>query len=175
MQRPREQAIKGIAQSGKNEQRERPFEIVLDQIDDDKRQEDHAQERELVGRGQKLAVVHRYYSPPAFPPLLRNSLTSSGAGSCPVFCAKRWASESRSPSGRSSSMRSTRCMGKKTTPEVKGSPALICEARSSKDATSTPRRLRPSAERWRMAPQNFSRGFINVAITSAPGRKGLAT
>src|SRR5208282_4457277 len=128
MQRPREQAIKGIAQSGKNEQRERPFEIVLDQIDDDKRQEDHAQERELVGRGQKLAVVHRYYSPPAFPPLLRNSLTSSGAGSCPVFCAKRWASESRSPS-----------------------------------------------ERWRMAPQNFSRGFINVAITSAPGRKGLAT
>jgi len=39
-------------------------------------------------------------------------------------------------------------------------------------AISTPRRLRPSLARWRIAPQNFSRGLVSVAITSAPGRKG---
>src|SRR5271157_4005997 len=174
MEPAREQAIQAITQSGKNEQHQRPFEIVLDQIDDDEGQENHAQQRELVGRGQDLPEVHRSFSPPACPRALsRNSLTRSGAGSWPVFWAKRWASERMFPSGRSSSIRSTRCMGKKTTPEVKGSPLLTCEARSSKDATSTPRRLRPSPARWRIAPQNFSRGFANVAITSAPGRKGL--
>src|SRR5208337_2169012 len=174
MQGAGQEAIEAVAQSGENEQRQRPFEVVLDQIDDDERQENHAQQRELVGRGQDLPEVHRSFSPPACPRALsRNSLTRSGAGSWPVFWAKRWASERMFPSGRSSSIRSTRCMGKKTTPEVKGSPLLTCEARSSKDATSTPRRLRPSPARWRIAPQNFSRGFANVAITSAPGRKGL--
>ena len=34
--------------------------------------------------------------------------------------------------------------------------------------TSTPRMLTPSPPRWRIAPQNFSRGLVNVAITSAP-------
>src|SRR6266849_543673 len=170
MQRAGQESIEAVAQSGENEQRQRPFVIVLEQIDDNERQEDHPQQRELIGRGQDLPEIHRFFSPPA---PARNSLTRSGAGSSPVFCAKRWASERRLPSGRSSSIRSTRCMGKKTTPEVKGSPLLICEARSSKDATSTPRRLRPSPARWRIAPQNFSRGLVNVAITSAPGRKGL--
>src|SRR5208282_387051 len=175
MQGAGQQAIEAVAHSGENEQRQRTFEIVLDQIDDDEGQENHAQERELVGRSQDLPVVHRSFSPweGSPPALARNSLTRSGAGSCPVFCAKRWASERMLPSGRSSSILSTRCMGKKTTPEVKGSPLLICEARSSKEATSTLRRLRPSAERWRIAPQNFSRGLAKVAITSAPGRKGL--
>src|SRR6267143_5631666 len=171
---PGEEAVEAVAHSGENEQRQRPFEIVLDHIDDDERQENHPQQRELVGRGQDLAKVHRCFSPTALPAALpRNSLTRIGAGSCPVFSAKRWASERRFPSGRSSSMRSMRCMGKKTTPEVKGSPFLTCEARSSNDATSTPRRLRPSPARWRIAPQNFSRGLVNVAITSAPGRNGL--
>src|SRR5208337_2431741 len=174
MQPAGQQAVESVAQPGQNEQRQRPFEIVLDQIDDDERQENHPQHRELVGRGQNLPEVHRSFSPPApLATLPRNSLTRRGAGSSPVFCAKRWASERRFPSGRSNSIRSTRCMGKKTTPEVKGSPLLICEARSSKDATSTPRMLTPSPERWRIAPQNFSRGLPNVAITSTPGRKGL--
>src|SRR5271167_3762821 len=147
---------------------------MFDEIDDDEGQKDHPQQRELIRSGENLPKVHRFDSPPDLSPWLpRNSLTRSGAGSRPVFSAKRWARESRLPSGRSSSMRSMRCMGKKTTPEVKGSPFLTCEARSSKEETSTPRRLRPSAARLRIAPQNFSRGFVNVAITSAPGRKGL--
>src|ERR1700747_3348644 len=160
MQCARQEAVEAVAHSGENEQRERPFEIVLDHIDDDERQDNHPQQRELVGGGQDLPEVHRCLSPPALAPTLpRSSLTRSDAGSCPVFCAKRWASERMFPSGRSSSIRSTRCMGKKTTPEVKGSPFLICEARLSKEAISTPRRLRPSLDRWRIAPQNFSRGL----------------
>ena len=54
MQRAGEQAVEAVAQSGKNEQRQRPLEILLDQIDDDERQENHPQQRELVGRGQNL-------------------------------------------------------------------------------------------------------------------------
>src|SRR5271156_4920114 len=183
MQGAGEEAVEAIAESGENEERQRPFEIVLDQIDDDEWQEDHPQQGELVGRGEDLPQVHRSFSPPdssrkrspreSRPVWPRNSLTRSGAGSCPVFSAKRWASERMFPSGRSSSIRSTRCIGKNTTPEVKGSPFLICEARLSKDETSTPRRLSPSAERWRIAPQNFSRGLPNIAITSTPGRNGL--
>ena len=65
MQGAGEQAVEAVAQSGENEQRQRPFEIVLDQIDDDEGQENHAQQRELIGRGQDLPVVHRYFSPPA--------------------------------------------------------------------------------------------------------------
>src|SRR5260370_1666754 len=130
-----EEGVEAVAHSGENEQRQRPFEIVLNHIDDDERQEDHPQQRELVGRGQDLPEVHRYFSPPALPAavpvaLPRNSLTRIGAGSCPVFSAKRWASERRSPSGRSSSIRSIRCMWKKTTAEGTGSPFLTSEVRS---------------------------------------------
>src|SRR4029077_8894529 len=122
-----EESVEAVAHSGENEQRQRPFEIVLDHIDDDEREEDHAQQCELVGRGQDLPEGHRYFSPTALPVALaaalpRNSLTKIGAGSCPVVSARRWASERRFPSGRSSTIRSMRCMGKKTTPEVKGSP-----------------------------------------------------
>ena len=90
MQGAGEEAVEAVAQSGENEQGQRPFEIVLDQIDHDEGQKDHAQQRELVGRGQDLPEVHRPCSPRVSsghgrraPP--RNSLTRSGAGSCPVF------------------------------------------------------------------------------------------
>src|SRR5450755_643770 len=103
VQGAREQAVEAVAHSGENKQRKRPFEIVLDDVNDDEGQKDHAQQRELVGRSQNLPVVHGYFSPPDFPPeWWRYSLARRGAGSWPVFSAKRWASESRFPSGRSS-------------------------------------------------------------------------
>ena len=63
-------------------------------------------------------------------------------------------------------------MGKNVTPAAKGSPSRIWVMKSSKEERSTPRRLRPIAERLRIAPQNFSRGFASVATINAPARKG---
>src|SRR5208283_156237 len=195
MQRARQQAIESVAQPSQDEQRECPLEIVLDQIDDDEGQKYHPQQGELIGRGEDLAQVHRD-SPPAgsasesftswsgpsaacsssaFPVAVgRNSLTSMGAGSSPVFCAKRWASDGSVPSGRSSSRRSMRCMGKNIAPAAKGSPSRIWAMKVSKEERSTPRMLRPTGDSCRIAPQNFSRGFARMAMTMAPARKGLA-
>ena len=72
------------------------------------------------------------------------SVTSTAAGCSPVLAKKRWESDGRLPSGRSSSTRSMRCMGKKTTAGVKGSPSRTITARSSNKASSAPLRLRPS-------------------------------
>ncbi len=46
-----EQAIEAIAESGEDEQDQSPLEIVLDQVDNDEGQEDHPQQRQLVGSG----------------------------------------------------------------------------------------------------------------------------
>jgi hypothetical protein len=54
-----QQAVESVAEARENEKRQRPFEIVLHYVDDDEGQEDHAQQRELIGRGQDLAQVHR--------------------------------------------------------------------------------------------------------------------
>jgi hypothetical protein len=54
MQGAGQQSVEAVAHAGENEQRQRPFEIVLDQVDDDERQENHPQQRELVGRGEDL-------------------------------------------------------------------------------------------------------------------------
>ena len=54
-----EQAVESVAEAGENEKRQRPLEIVLDYVDDDEGQEDHAQQGELIGRGQDLAQIHR--------------------------------------------------------------------------------------------------------------------
>src|SRR5271165_1825934 len=172
MQSAGQQSVESVAKPGEDKQCERPLEVVLHQIDDDERQKDHAQQRELVGRGQHLAEIHRAGSPAAGS---ENSPTRMGTGSWPVFSAKRCARDWMLPSGRSSSMRSMRCIGKNTTPEVNGSPALIWATRSSNEARSTPRRLRPMEERVRIAPQNFSRGLPSVTMTSAPAWKGLGT
>lgn len=69
-------------------------------------------------------------------------------------------------------MRSIRCIGKKTTAEVKGSPSRTITVRSSNEASSTPLMLSPAGARARIIPQNFSRGLESVAITSAPGENG---
>jgi hypothetical protein len=68
MQGTGEKAVEPVAQSGENEQRQRPSEIVLEQIDDDEWQKDHPQQRELVGCGQDLTEIHRYFSPQDFAP-----------------------------------------------------------------------------------------------------------
>ena len=98
---------------------------------------------------------------------------STDAGPRPVLLAKRCDSEGMLPSGRSSSMRSTRCIGTKTTPGENGSPSLTRDTRSSNEASSTPQRLNPSGVRERMAPQSFSLGLPSVTSTIMPGRNGL--
>ena len=103
----------------------------------------------------------------------RDSDRSSVAGSNPVLPVKRCESDGIFPSGRSSSMRSTRCMGKNTTPSENGSPSFTIATRSSKDANSMPRKLSPSALSERIAPQNFSRGLASVVTTMVPGWNGL--
>ena len=96
----------------------------------------------------------------------------AAAGSRPVLLRKRCERDGNVPSGRSSSTRSMRCMGKKTTAGVKGSPSRTITVRSSKEASSTPLKLRPSGDSARIIPQNFSRGFESVAITRAPAANG---
>src|SRR5262249_55385490 len=144
--------------------------VAIDQADHDEGQEQHAQQRELIRGAQKLRELHPR------PRAARTSGESERnmvAGSRPVLAVKRWESEGMLPSGRSSSMRSTRCMGKKTTPSEKGSPSFTRTTRSSNEANSMPRRLSPSALSAKIAPQNFSRGLARVATTIVPGRKGL--
>jgi hypothetical protein len=94
------------------------------------------------------------------------------AGSQPVLVEKRCESEGRFPSGRSSSTRSIRCMGKKTTAGLNDSPSFTISTRSSKDANSTPLRLSPSGDSERIMPQNLSRGLPSVTTTRHPGKKG---
>jgi len=97
---------------------------------------------------------------------------SAADGSSPVLAKKRWESEDRLPSGRSSTTRSIRCMGKKTTAGVNGSPSLAIAAISSNEASSTPLSRRPSGASARIIPQNFSRGLPRLTITSVPGING---
>ena len=94
------------------------------------------------------------------------------AGSDPVLAEKRCESEGRFPSGRSSSTRSIRCMGKKTIAGLNDSPSFTMSTRSSKDANSTPLRLSPSGDSERIMPQNLSRGLPSVTTTRHPGKKG---
>ena len=94
------------------------------------------------------------------------------AGSDPVLAEKRCASEGRFPSGRSSSTRSIRCMGKKTIAGLNDSPFFTITTRSSKEANSMPLRLSPSGDSERIMPQNLSRGLPSVTTTRHPGKKG---
>lgn len=94
------------------------------------------------------------------------------AGSSPVLAEKRCESEGKFPSGTSSSIRSMRCIGKKTTAGLNDSPSFTISTRSSKEASSTPLMLRPSADSDKITPQNLSRGFPKVTTTIAPDEKG---
>src|SRR5579859_4722 len=148
-------------------------------MNDDERHEDHPQEGELVGGGEDLRELHARSlksceadcEPSGALPESRPGVSAT-EGSSPVLARKRWEREGRLPSGRSSSTRSMRCMGKKTTAGVNGSPSRTMTVRSSNDASSAPLKLSPSGARARIIPQNFSRGLESVAITTAPDTNG---
>src|SRR5450755_796816 len=169
MKRARQQAVESVAETGNHENSERPEISPFDQMDHNERNENHSQQGQLVGRGEDLGKLHAG----SFEAGDEETASDNTAdGSSPVLAKKRCEREGRLPSGRSSSTRSMRCMGKNTTAGVKGSPSRTITARSSKEASSAPLRLRPSAARARIIPQNFSRGLHKVAITSAPGTNG---
>src|ERR1700722_9248798 len=180
MQGSGQQAIESVAESGDHEDGQRPQISPLDQMDHDEGNKNHAQQRELVGRREELREPHaRSFAvcegerPSASEAASWSGRRGFGAsateGSSPVFATKRCDREGRLPSGESSSTRSMRCMGKKTTAGVKGSPFFTSNVRSSKEASSAPLRLRPSPSRERIIPQNFSRGLLRVTMTTAPG------
>src|SRR5262249_53379066 len=100
-------------QSGQYKKNQCRFVTPAHQVDDDERQERHSQQGQLVGRGQKLGELYGRGAPPR-----------TCTGSRPVFVANCSESDGTSPSRRSSSIFSTRCMGKKRTAGEHGSPAL---------------------------------------------------
>src|SRR5438309_1025013 len=166
------QAIEAIAETRHHENDQRQQIMPVYEMDHDEGNENHPQQSELVGSREDLRELHAGSSEASeLCRLLASTLEGVRAwdGSSPVLEKNRCEREGRLPSGRSSSTRSRRCMGKKTTAGVNGSPSRTITARSSKEASSAPLRLRPSGARARIIPQNFSRGLLRVAITSAPG------
>src|SRR5579863_10341108 len=110
--------------------------VALNRRNDDERNEDQPQQRELVGRRPELRD-HVLCSALPWPCTTRQKLW-------PVLPSKRCCNEGISPFLLSSSMRSTRCMGKNTALGVTASPAFTWRAKSSKQVSSIPRRLRPA-------------------------------
>src|SRR5271165_2752827 len=176
MQRAGQQSVQSIAETGNHEHDQSPEVTPFHQVNDDERNKDHAQQGELVGGRENLGEPHARSlgAHDAVPGNSWDALDRASAadGSSPVLARKRCESEGRFPSGRSSSTRSMRCMGKKTTAGVNGSPSFTITARSSNEASSAPLKLRPSGASPCTIPQNFSRGVLRVTITIAPGVKG---
>src|SRR4051812_13349500 len=137
-------------------------------MDHDEGNEDHPQQRELIGCGKDLGEFHAGSLGACNEDALRPAGGSAAMGSRPVFARKRCESDGKLPSGGSRSTRSIRCMGKNTIAGVKGSPSRTMTVRSSKEASSAPLRLSPSGASARIIPQNFSRGLLKVTMTSAP-------
>src|SRR5579871_324468 len=176
MKGPRQQSIKTITETRDDEYDQRPEIVPVHQMNHHKWDEDHAQKGELIGSGEDLRELQvrsleAWVCGGASPDTCCGAL-SAVAGSSPVLAKNRCEREGKLPSGRSSSTRSMRCMGKNTTAGVKGSPSFTITVRSSKEASSTPLRLNPSVARVRIMPQNFSRGLHSVTITTDPDRKG---
>src|SRR2546430_15005418 len=141
--------------------------MTAHKIDNNERQKHHAQERELVRSSEQLGELHCWSS-------VIRWRENTETGSRPVLAAKRWESEGILPSGRSSSIRSIRCVGKKTTPGETCSPSFTIETRSSNEASSIPHRDTPSGLSESNTPQNFSRGLPSVSTTIVRGRKGFS-
>ena len=158
--------------------------MALDQVDHDEGNENHAQQRELVGSGQDLGKFHEvrpalwastFIAPRAF--FISTSCLIEGgrnqfAAWRPVVAKRRSDNDGTPPLRRSSSMRSTRCMGKKTTAGVQDSPSRTIAARSSRDARSTPQRLKPAGAVARTMPQNFALGLPRLTTARVPGANG---
>ena len=58
MQLAGQQSIQPVAESGNHEEQKRPEITALHQFDHDKRNKNHPQQRELVGRGEDLRQLH---------------------------------------------------------------------------------------------------------------------
>jgi hypothetical protein len=58
MEAARELAVEAVAESGDDEEDQRGGVVTVDEAVDDEGQKQHAQERELVRRGEDLAEVH---------------------------------------------------------------------------------------------------------------------
>src|SRR5438270_3508752 len=130
-----EQAIEAVTESGDHKNHQRPTIMSIHQMDDNKRHKNHSQQGELVGRGKNLRELHARSLELS---VCCAPIPRTAEGSRRVFDWKRCESDGRLPSGRSSSTRSMRCMGKNTTAGVNGSPSRTITVRSSKDASSAP-------------------------------------
>src|SRR5258705_4524182 len=109
MQLARQEAVEQIRQSGDDQKHQGLLVFVVDQAEHDEGDKHHAQQGELVRGSQN---VRELQAPgPTVP-------RSKGATSTPASVVKRWAREGSPLTEASISMRSTRCMGKKTTPGV---------------------------------------------------------
>src|ERR1700733_13540869 len=180
VKRSGQQSIQTVAEAGDDENNQRPQISALDQMDHDEGNENHAQQRELVWRREDLGILHgvcpiaRKRIPRTF--LIGGaSITVDGKNHIearrPVVANRRSASDGTRPQRKSSSMRSTRCMGKKTIAGVQGSPSFTMAARSSKDARSTPHKLKPVGAEARTIPRNFAFGLPRLTTASVPGVK----
>src|SRR5581483_10753868 len=157
MQPAGEQTVERVTDASGDEQPKRPFELIIEHVHDDERHENEPHQRELVGSSPEPRD-HRRDSP------VRNS-----AASWPHFILNRSSIDGTSPLRSSSSMRSMRCIGKKTADAVTLSPSRTWRTKSSKESSPMPRRLTPAWETEMIAPQNFSRGELSVMSTGAPG------
>src|SRR5579884_360093 len=138
--------------------------MLIEQREHDERQKHHPQHRELVGDVQK--TPHQSHVPP-----LRERArwpVRNRSDSTPVLVANRSANDGIPGADVSSSIRSTRCIGKNTRPGSTASPPCNCEAESSKQSRSSPRMVSPAGASSTIAPQNFSRGLFSVTSTTVP-------
>jgi len=58
MQAAGKQAVEAIAETGKDEKNQRPEKFALDNLNHDEGNENHAQQRELIGRAENLGELH---------------------------------------------------------------------------------------------------------------------
>src|ERR1700727_2568955 len=179
MKRASQQTVEAIAKAGNDEVNQSPQITAIDKVNHDERNQNHPQQRQLIRSRKNLREPHTgsfvdcgWETSWGSLPAVFGVGARAMEGSSPVFVRNRWERGGSPPSGRSSSTRSIRCMGKKTTAGVNGSPSLTITVRSSNDASAAPLKLRPSGASARIIPQNFSRGLLRVAITRAPGKKG---
>src|SRR5947209_16518720 len=83
--------------------------MPVHQVDDNERQKQHAQQRELIGRSQELGNFH---SPVPFDDSSLASPISAVAGDTPVLDSNRCDNDGIESLDTSNSTRSTRCMGR---------------------------------------------------------------
>ena len=162
MQQARRQPVQPIAQSGDHQQDQRRVVAPLHDADGDEGNKEQPHQRQLVRRVQNSFFTgsvprrHAEY-------LFQRASCLGGKALRPAKAAL--------PRASSSSMRSTRCMGKNAVEAMAGSPARICRARSSSDSRATPRSSTPAGASRSSTPTHFCRGECSVSSTTEPSSK----